>query len=456
MADQPDNTDDDTEDQPQQPAVVINNAPPSPNQGLYDAALTPPPVVAPPATIAPAQSANTATPGDLNQLQTNLAKQPPAAPAGPKNPTVPTDSSTSQPQQQNPYGEEQGIMQGAAQAVKNIGGLEAQKYKDQEQAAQQNLQNTQDTYDKFTTLNKSWEDESDKAIQDVRNNHINPNHYMESMSTPQRVSTAVGMLIAGMGSGLLRQENPVSKYLDQQINRDIESQVSNMNQGNNIVSMLARQTGNKRAAIQLATALQNKIYADKITQIGLQYGSPEAAQNAKVLAAPYLEKAASLGAAGNMMLSMQNGQSSADPARQLMLMKQLGKIDDKQYEKANDQLDNINEIESLRSNIQDSFNDLNGKLLAGKLSPSDRQSAINSYSGLLVKVAEGRFNFDEAKQQMEAILPGIEGGETRENKLDRLNKLFDTLRSKNGSILRGIGINVPSKAQPSVPRDVRK
>lgn len=89
------------------------------------------------------------------------------------------------------------------------------------------------------------------------------------------------------------------------------------------------------------------------------------------------------------------------------------------------------EMAATKRAFMEQWQDLNSKALAGALSPEDRQSAINTLAGRLAKIGEGRFNLEESKIQMAALMPswkdpGGADGQTRANKLRRAELWFDS------------------------------
>lgn len=202
------------------------------------------------------------------------------------------------PQQDPYYKTSQDIANAGAQglenqaaAYQNMGNLKSQQDQANAGIYGDMANSSQQAIDDLNKIDSAHADELEKARQDAMDGHINPNHYMESIDTSKKVTTAIGMLIGGMGSGVLRQENPVTKYVNDQINRDIESQVRNVNQKNTVYSSILSQVGNEKRARLLTSAFQNQRYADLINQKAAEINDPIAKQNAALLSAPLIAKA---------------------------------------------------------------------------------------------------------------------------------------------------------------------
>jgi hypothetical protein len=130
------------------------------------------------------------------------------------------------------------------------------------------------------------------------------------------------------------------------------------------------------------------------------------------------------------MLSGQGGKGGFDNPGAIMSAVGMSEPD---QVAATKEINETANVEGLRDLWKNSFQDLNSKMLAGKLSPADRQSAIGSISGYMQHKLEGRFNKDAADAQAEALLPGYgmtgyESDETRANKWQRGNAMLDLMK----------------------------
>jgi len=97
--------------------------------------------------------------------------------------------------------------------------------------------------------------EVNNTVKDIQNSKINPKNY----STGSKVSTAIGLILGGMGGGLLHQENPALKFLNNNIDRDIEAQKQNLDKKNTVLSAYLHQTKD----LTEATAMTKAFYLEK-------------------------------------------------------------------------------------------------------------------------------------------------------------------------------------------------
>lgn len=166
---------------------------------------------------------------------------------------------------------------GAANEYANAATQQAQMEMDAAKQQEQFFQKASEDYtQKFGSLNN----ELKNAISDWQQGHVNPERYMESMSSGKKVATAIGLILGGMGSGLTGQENAAQKFLQQQIDRDIESQKNSIGNKESLVSAYFKQFGNLKEATDMAFAVQTGIYGAKLRQAATKTTSPKAKMDA--------------------------------------------------------------------------------------------------------------------------------------------------------------------------------
>ncbi len=160
----------------------------------------------------------------------------------------------------------------------------------QSQQAQDLTKIYQDQQAGLSDIKQRWQAEHQgvateyaNAIDDAKNSRIDPNHFWSSRSTGQKVQTAIGMILSGIGSGLTGQPNTALEVLNRAIDRDIESQKANLGQKNNLVSMLYQKLGNVDHAEAMARMYLTADVAAKVGLAGARSGSLQAQASAKLL-----------------------------------------------------------------------------------------------------------------------------------------------------------------------------
>ncbi len=119
----------------------------------------------------------------------------------------------------------------------------------------------------FMNINKNIND----TLQDIKSSHINPNHYLENQTTPQKISTAIGLFLGGFSKNGV---NPAQQFLNQQIDRDIMAQKNDIENKKTVYSGYLDQYKNATVADQMARATQLGIYSSKVAEAAAKAGSP--------------------------------------------------------------------------------------------------------------------------------------------------------------------------------------
>lgn len=121
--------------------------------------------------------------------------------------------------------------------------------------------------------------------ENVAKNHmnINPNALWENKSVPGKVSTALGLILGGIGSGLTGGPNMAMEFLNKQIDRDVQSQQANMNNQSTLLGHNLKLLGNLQDAKLKTKADKYKILEYKVAEIANQFKGPEAEAKKQML-----------------------------------------------------------------------------------------------------------------------------------------------------------------------------
>lgn len=121
---------------------------------------------------------------------------------------------------------------------------------------------------------------TDDYAQYMREHPIDAEHYLKSMGTGQKVATSLGLLLGGFSQGFSGGgNNPASDWLNNQINRDIDSQQRNQAGQHNILGAYQQLYGNSIAANAAAKASLIDLYDQKAKLVTLQLNTPQAWAN---------------------------------------------------------------------------------------------------------------------------------------------------------------------------------
>jgi hypothetical protein len=172
-----------------------------------------------------------------------------------------------------------------------------------------------------TKLEEAYTQQAE-LIKNINDHKINPNNYMHSMSTGQKIATGIGLIIGGIGAGIAGhgQENPVMKHLNAEIDRDIDSQKAELGKKQSLLSDNFRQLGDLHQAMSLSRAqLQGKLANDlkraalmTQSQLGRATALKEAGQ-ADMKAADGIHEVAKWQAGKALLNNANNAGASSNP-----------------------------------------------------------------------------------------------------------------------------------------------
>lgn len=223
-----------------------------------------------------------------NMKELGIAPTPTAPPqgaeVGPSPASGPEETPQQQPQQQDPYmaaTENLGQQQYEAN-MRRTQAAELTAKADQAQmeatalAQQKAINETQDYLNTYKSHIDGIRTETHNIAHDLANGHIDPDHYWNSKTTPQRLKSGIGILLSGLGAGSAGQENGAMKYLQSQINADIEGQKHMMNVKGNVLNSLLHQYGDEAQALQAFNVSKQQVLANEISKAASAQGNPRA------------------------------------------------------------------------------------------------------------------------------------------------------------------------------------
>lgn len=141
--------------------------------------------------------------------------------------------------------------------------------------------------DGMTKNTQDFRDNNQKFMNDYANNHIDPKHYMESMGSGQKVATAIGLFLGGLSTPFTHQGNPAQEFLNQQINRDIESQQSRLGQQKTLLEANQNLYHDNILANNATRMNLNDVYSHQIQQAADKLGTPQAKAKADMAVAQF-------------------------------------------------------------------------------------------------------------------------------------------------------------------------
>lgn len=125
---------------------------------------------------------------------------------------------------------------------------------------------------------KELDNERKAFQQDIMDQHIDPNRYMGSMDTGQRIMTAIGLIMGGLGGG--GRGNQAMDFLNKQIDNDIAAQKANLGKKESLLSANLRQFGNLKDATEMTRIMQHDMISAQLQKASSKASTELAKANA--------------------------------------------------------------------------------------------------------------------------------------------------------------------------------
>lgn len=337
----------------------------------------------------------------------------------------------------------------------------------QGQMAQQNAKDTQDYIEmekqRQAGVNAELQKinaQNDQLFQAARNQKIDPNRFWNNLSTPGKISAAVGLIFGGLGSGITHQTNTAAAFMEHAISNDIDAQKNDQTSAVNMYKLGLDKYRNTQDAAAFATLQAHALLKAQIDLTAAKLGTAQAEALKQQAFGSLDQKDAPLKsqlAVSSYGLKLLNSSDTQQQSRsggapelinhnRWIALKATGQMSEGEEASATKEAENLIKGEALKAALHDSFNKLN-TLGAGHFSPGLREAEMDALSGPLAKVSEGRFNKDQAKIAIDAIMPqakDIFTPELRAIRAKKLDELVDSAVSTPTLNIKRLRINRPT------------
>ena len=142
---------------------------------------------------------------------------------------------------------------------------------------QQMLDLQRDSEDEFSRLDF----ERKSLMEDIASNRIDPDRVWSSKSDLNKVGTAIGLILGGIGAGAAGTSNVALDFLNKQIDRDIEGQKFDMSKKENLLKATMAQFGNLKDATAMTKLMYTDMYAAKLQEAAAKSKDPIAKARAE-------------------------------------------------------------------------------------------------------------------------------------------------------------------------------
>lgn len=316
---------------------------------------------------------------------------------------------------------------------------------DQAQHLEKNIDATQKLMDMHQQNVNSLNQERQSLMQDAMNGHIDPARYWNNQSTFGKVKTAISLIGAGFGAGMLHQENPAMKFLNDQIDRDINSQKANLEQKNNLLSANRTSFQNERDATDMTRVMLADQMSSQLKLAASKQADPMAKARLLQAAGDLDTKYAPVFSQMAMRRTILGGtkQGVIDPSMSIRAI-----VPEHQQPAAYKELSEAQQMNRAKDNILGSFDKLThlntiGNAISSPLQTSKQVSAIRDpLVASLSKETAGRFTEQDSKM-LSVLFPAKgDSPQTIQLKRNQINKLIS--EKMNFPLLNSYGIQPAS------------
>lgn len=354
----------------------------------------------------------------------------------------------------DPFGNEAYLGNYMAGMQKEKAGIQAQADAEAKRAQEEEIALQRDARDRqvlqqyyqetFSALNK----ERESLMADAMKGHINPNQFWEDKSAPSKISTAIGLILGGIGSGFARSEtNPALEMLQKQIDRNIDAQKINLSNKFSLLNANRQSLDNENDAVNMTRVMTNDYIANQLKLAAAKTTDPMAQARAQQLigklqmeSAPVLQQIA-------MRKAMTSGMASGQISPESMI-RFSPFIPEGEKQAAFKELEEAHGLIKAKDNIMASFDKIAkintlGNRLTSPLQTRQQVAAIRDpLIASLSKDTAGRFSEADA-QFLAPLFPEVgDSDKTVALKRAQVNKIIS--KNMNFPRLKSIGID-PTK-----------
>lgn len=243
------------------------------------------------------------------------------------------------------------------------------------------------------------EQERSALQEDLKNQHIDPDHYFHSMDVPQKISTAIGLILGGFGAAS-SGKNMAVEYLQKQIENDIGAQKANLGKTESLLNANMKQFGNLKDATDMTRVMQMDMVSNQLKRAALTSTDMQAKAKALQAAGELDMQAAPIVGQMAMRKSLLTGMKNGhvEPERIVNFL-----VPEHQRAEATKELKDAKQMINFRDNALAGFDKLNELNTVGNraahlgFTPAAVDAIKKPLEAVLGKELAGRFTETDAK-----------------------------------------------------------
>lgn len=345
-------------------------------------------------------------------------------------------------------------------------------------AFQTSLQTAQNQFDEKLNEIRARRTQLQNELNDPKN-EVNPDKFIQHMTTGQKIATGISLFFGALGAGMTGRPDTAYEFFQNQINRDIDAQKSNIEKKNSLLRHNLEEEKDLRAATDATRIQMNDIFSAKLKGLAGQAQSQQQAANLLTIAGKFDEQSAMLErnlALSKMLLSAptaaqaEQGNIDAVQRQQANLAEYLrqtgqpevakdleaktlpgvpGKATIEIPQEMRKEWGSLKNLDKLYAQSEDYLK----RATSGRMRPGEERavgtSLMNAMELTLGElVGLGRFTTEEAKRYRE-MFPDLTGSHLTNEDLGKIRNLQNILRNKQSTLLESVGLSVPQQYKPT-------
>lgn len=350
------------------------------------------------------------------------------------------------------YGQELNTyQQGAGQYQKGLqqqAQAEMQQGKDRADYLKQNIQAQQQMQTDFQDHVSQINNEREALFRDLQNQHVSPDHYWEDKSSVGKIASAVGLLVGGIGAGATGSENMAMKFINNQIDRDMEAQKLNISNKQSLLNANRQRFQDEVTANNATRLMKNDMLSHQLDLAAANSTDMNAKARLNAASGQFKMQSASIVQQMAMRQTMLKGLQNPglDPATKIRQMVMTGILKPEQEQHAVKELTDVENVKNAAGDIMNAFHAANQEnTVAGRTKHLGAEPAsvgiMENMLLPLIKDREGRVNeFDFATTRKFIPRPG--DGPYKIAAKEAGLKQWLTQKGSH-PMLHGLGIDIP-------------
>ncbi len=281
--------------------------------------------------------------------------------------------------------------------------------------------------------------ETQNMIEDMKSGHIDPKHYVNNMSGGQKVSTAIGLLLGGMGQGLIGGSNPALDMLNKSVDDDIHAQMTNRDNKQTVFNAMQKQYGNKVDAMNMTRAFYTAKLQNDVQTAAAKFGSPIAMARAQQIVGPLQQQLNAIHQQTAIRQAAMRGGGAADPASLVPYL-----VPKEHQQKVFDEIDVAQNVARSSKEIMTAFDNAANKIHTTDFVPGMNnadQKALHALMGPTFKDVEGTVRQAAMDNMFANVTPQF--GDNKNTLATKRNALMGYLGSKiSAPTAKGYGLDL--------------